>query len=318
VALGAPTPMSPATVPTPLTYAPPPAVAPPPPPVDPGPNGWGPYEAPSAPPGYFFDLEIYFLFPALKDRITNDAPVLPSGNQLRVPAASLDFTVSPRIEFGYRLPDSAGLFALSYRFTTTSGNGTTTLDGVPFDVHTRLDVQTIDLDYGTTPFEIAPSYKIDWRVGIRASYVFFDSQINNAALTQQASNHFLGTGPHARLDVERCIAAVPGLSLFGRIDGAILLGQIRQNFREDALQADGTILESTGEARKTQAVPNLTLQAGLSYVPPIYTNFKLTVGYQFEQYWYIGQFGFNDQGTLSSSRGELWSHGAFVRGELDF
>ena len=93
---------------TPLTYAPPPALAPT---VDPGPNGWAPYEPPSSPPGFFFDVETVLLLPVLRDRITNDTGLTPSGNQLHVPSVSLDLTVSPEIEFGYRLPDSAGYFA---------------------------------------------------------------------------------------------------------------------------------------------------------------------------------------------------------------
>jgi hypothetical protein len=308
----APAPLAPA--PTPLTWTPPPP--PPHPTTDPGPNGWAPYEAPSVPPGFFFDLEINVLLPVLKNKITNDNGVLPSGNQLNVPRADLDVTVSPKFELGYRLPDSAGLFAGSYRFTTSEGTGVQTIGGADFNTRTRLNFQVWDLDYGTTMYEVAPEYKIGWRIGARLADIFFDSRIQNTPLMQQASNTYIGTGPHARLDVERRIGAIQGLSLFGRLDGSVLIGQINQRFREEAAQEDGSTLVSTGFARHSQSVPNLLLQAGLSYVPPIFTNVTFTTGYQFEQYWYLGQF--NSGGMPGTSRGELWTHGWFLRGQVDF
>src|SRR5947199_229053 len=62
--------------PSPLTYTPPP---PPPGPFvtgDPGRDGWGPYGPPSAPPGWFFETELQFIRPVLKDRLSSDAPLL--------------------------------------------------------------------------------------------------------------------------------------------------------------------------------------------------------------------------------------------------
>jgi hypothetical protein len=315
-ALGAPVPFVPPAASTPLTYAPP--TAPPPPSVDPGANGWGPYEPPSTPPGWFTDAQIELVYPVLKDRISNDVPVLPSGNQLHVPATPLNLTVSPTLEVGYRLPDSAGLFAGSYRFLDSDGNGNGVVAGNSVAVHTRVDLQVLDLDYGTTFYEVAPHWNIAWRLGARLTDVFFDSQITSVPLSQQASNFFLGAGPHGRLDVERSFDFIKGLSLFGRLDGAVLIGQVKQNYHEWDLQADGTTVYSFNQVRHSQSVPNLLLEAGVSYVPPILTNFKITTGYQFEQYWYLGQFGFNDNGTASTSRGELWSHGWFLRGEYDF
>src|SRR5262249_13427560 len=151
------------------------------------------------------------------------------------------------------------------------------------------------------------------------SDVFFDSRIQNAGLLQQASNDFFGSGPHGRLEIERRIAPLPGLALFGRLDGAVLIGQIKQRFRQEAevLAADD-VLVNTLTVRKSQAVPYLQIQAGLSYSPESLPCVKFTSGYQFEQYWYLGQLGLQANGQQSTSRGELWSHGFFIRGQVDF
>src|SRR5206468_1398191 len=145
--------------------------------------------------------ELQLIRPVLKNRLSSDAPLL-TGAPLRVPSADLDWTVSPRFEVGYRLPDSAGYFALGYRFLVSEGNDTRTFDGfpgVPFAVRTRLDVNEVDFDYGTSPYSPMPRYDLSWRIGVRLADVFFDSRAAAPFLTQQASNDFFGGGPHARL-----------------------------------------------------------------------------------------------------------------------
>src|SRR5262249_39703865 len=263
--------VSPDALTTPLTPAPPP----PPPPVppapgtDPGPNGWGPSFELSKNEGLFFDATLALVKPTLKNRIGNDTPLNGTSDvMLRVPSVDLDFVAAPPSEVGYRLADSAGTVSLAYNFLVSQGTGPTSLNGVTFDTRTRVNVNTFDLDYGTVPFEFAPRYTLAWRLGARISDVFFDSRIQNAGLLQQASNDFFGSGPHGRLEIERRIAPLPGLALFGRLDGAVLIGQIKQRFRQQAevLAADD-VLVNTLTVRKSQAVPYLQIQAGLSYSP---------------------------------------------------
>src|SRR5436190_7918485 len=219
--------------PTLLSPAPPPPPRPPSPLTDPGPNGWGPSYELSKAPGFFFDATLAIVQPTLKNRITNDIP-LPGAGAIRVPSVDLDFVAAPTFEVGYRLPDSAGFFAVSYNFLVTEGTGPTVIDGVTFATRSRLNINTLDIDYGTTPYEFAPRYTIAWRIGARISDVFFDSRIESGDFAQQASNDFFGSGPHARMEVERRIVALPGLALFGRLDGAVLIGQIQQRFRQEA------------------------------------------------------------------------------------
>ena len=71
-------------------------------------------------------------------------------------------------------------------------------------------------------------------------------------------------------------------------------------------------------ARRSQAAPYLNVQAGVSYVPPTLPNVKFTAGYQFEEFFNVGKLGTNGQGVLSQTRGEVWAHGIFLRGQVDF
>ncbi len=54
----------------------------------------------------------------------------------------------------------------------------------------------------------------------------------------------------------------------------------------------------------------IEVRLGVSYVPPAVPNLRFSAGYQFEQWWYLGQLG--------DSRGELHSNGGFLRAEWDF
>jgi hypothetical protein len=301
--------------PTPLTYTPPP----PEPTIapgssfDPGPNGWGPYGPASASPGFFFDAEVALVFPTLKFGLTNDRPLPVTGLILNVPAVDLDTTVMPTFEVGYRLGESAGLFALNYSFLFSEGKGRATTDLGTFDVRTRLQVNWWGVDYGTTPFELAPRYEASWRVGVRMADVFFDSRAVNAVLTQESRSDFFGAGPSARFDLERRIVPVPGLALFGRVGGAALVGRVRQRHQVEL----GRLTDSTS-IRRSQLVPYLNLQAGLSYAPPAWPGLKITTGYLFEDYFNVGRLGIDGAGELSRSRGEVLTHGWFLRGQYDF
>src|SRR5262249_25732060 len=159
--------------------------------------------------------------------LNTDQPLATQG-PLSIPTTKLPWTASPIFEVGYRLPDSLGFFAGNYRFVVAEGTETRTIDGMPFDLRTRLNLNQFDLDYGSSPYSPEPRYILVWRFGLRVADAFYDSRASNPALTQQGSNDFVGAGPHARLDLERQLPLVPGLSLFGRLDGAVLVGQIHQ------------------------------------------------------------------------------------------
>lgn len=326
VAMGRPT-ANVTAAPSPLGYAPPPPLTAAPPGagpfIDPGPGGWGPAGGPSLPPGPFFRADLLLAFPAVKFKISPDVPP-PSGVPLSVPTVDLPATLSPLFELGYRLPNSAGFFAASYRFLISEETAPRALDREAVTVRTRLNIHVVDLDYGVDPIEFAPRYTYSWRIGARIADVFFDNRVQREGLTQQASNKFFGAGPHARLDIERRIVPIPGLSLLGGIDGAMLIGQVRQRYREEYTASPAlapvVLLPApfTAESRRSQAVPYLNLQLGLSYVPPNLPNVKFSAGYQFEEFFNVGKLGVDGRGVLSQSRGEVWAQGLFLRGQVDY
>jgi hypothetical protein len=321
--LAVPVPAAPsAPLPPPVLGPRPNAPAPRPPPLqlplDPGRDGWGPYDEPSLPPGWFINPEVALIHPVLRFRLTNDTPLSGTGDTLTVPGSRLNWTVAPWIDAGYLLPRSLGYFSVNYRFFNADGRQTAVLDNRAAEVRSRLDENLINIDYGSTPFAFEPRWDFEWRIGVQLADVYFDSAIANDRLSQQGTNSFRGAGPHARMDIDRHILAVPGLSLFGRLEGAGVLGRITQKFRE-GLPNPGT--EPTGfwEQNGTQMVPVLWVQAGLSYVPPGNPNWKFTVGYTYEHWWYVGQLGEDSNGgAQSATRGEFETEGVFLRLLVNF
>jgi hypothetical protein len=301
--------------PNPLVYPPPPPPAPTAPPLyqphDPGPNGWGPYSGPSPEPMFLFNAELQVLQPRLKNGLTHDV-ILSDGTDttVAIPGATLKTTVSPEFEIGYRLSESLGEFLLGYRFLAS--DGTVNLGDAPLNssVKTRLNVNVLDFDYSTARYSPVPRWDMKWWVGVRYASAFFDNHQTNAFQDIRDSNYFSGAGPHAGLEVQRHSGPLPAFALFGRIDAATLIGPLRQKFSQSQLDGNGNQLSGESSERKTQTVPMINIRAGVSYTPPRWETFRISAGYQFEQWWSLGQ--------LNDSRGELSSHGGFLRAELDF
>jgi hypothetical protein len=285
-------------------------------PADPGPDGWGPYGPPSAPDGYFASVELQILKPVFRNHLASDSTLV-VGDNLTVPSASLNWAASPELQLGYRMPDGLGYFALAYRFLVSDGTQAINVNDIATPLRSRLDLNSAQLDYGTTPLVVAPRFSIDWRVGIRVADVFYDTAFSNDALSQQIGSNFVGAGPHARLNALYEINTIPGLALFGRLDGALLIGQINQHYRQSVTE-DGSAVSAEQERRRTQSVPVLNVQAGLTYTPPFMQNLHVTTGYTFENYWYLAQLGLNPDGTFPTSRGELTTQGWFLRARIDF
>jgi hypothetical protein len=290
-------------------------------PPDPGQNGWGPYGESSPPPGFFCDVDLQIIRPVLLNRIINDTP-LANGAFLQVPSADLNWTVAPRFEAGYRLPESWGFVAAGYRFWSSDGSGTVPPGegGLVSAVHTRAALNMADIDYGTTPYAFTPRWDWSWRVGVRYGDVFFESRAVNDAFNQESSDFFTGFGPHARLDLQRHVPEVPGLALWTRFDGSVLLGRISQKFRDTEFAPDGTPAFSAFEQNSTQAVPTLLIQAGLAYTPPGRDNLHFNFGYVYERWWYVGQVGLTATSGAAASRshGEVGSQGVSLRAQVDF
>ncbi len=266
----------------------------------------------SADQGLLFGVELDFTKPHVRNRVSGTT-TFPDGSTavVQAPQTNLVWTVAPSLELGYRLGQDFGDLDFTYRFLISEGNadGLTPFGDVNF--HSRLDVSQFDFDYAGARYSPAPFWDLKGRVGIRLADVFFDSAAQLDGLAdERVSNNFIGAGPHFGLDAERRFPALDGLAAFGRIDGAVMVGQIHQRFREGFVLNDGTNFAGDDTRRGTQSVPMLSLQAGFSYTPQRMDYIHFAFGYQFEDWWNVGR--------LNGSRGELNDQGVFFRGEFDY
>jgi hypothetical protein len=265
--------------------------------------------------GCFADAEIGFFASHVKNHLVNAVQI---GNNtpdiVQLPSASLDWTVSPRFEVGYRLPSGFGEFVMGYRFLVTEGSTNTIgLDGFA-NLKSRLDMNVFDWDYASREYSLWPNCEMKWRVGVRLAYVYFDSQsiepiglaaAGSGIFEQGESNSFVGFGPHAGVELSHHFGDT-GLSLTGRVDFASLLGRIRQGFFEQSTTFNDGETRNSG----SQGVPTVNVQAGLSWQPPQCKGVSFFLGYQYEHWWSIGQLG--------DSSAEVTDQGIFIRAAYNF
>jgi hypothetical protein len=231
---------------------------------------------------------------------------------VHVPNADLDWVGSPRIEVGYRLPEGYGEFLASFRSMVSEG--TAVLPA--FDVlgsgflRSRLNTNVLDLDYRSRELTPLPCWDLRWQAGIRIAALYFDSRATGLFLEQRTSNNFVGAGPHGGVEVARTLP-LPGLALFGRLDGAVVVAGVEQDFEETQTFGPGVVLGGATHLRRTVVSPVLSFQTGVSWTPPGNAHWlRFAFGYQFEHWWGIGDVG--------GSRADLTVQGLFFRGEFDF
>ena len=299
----------------------------------------------AAQPGFFVNGESSLVFPHFQNQLQGGQVTLgqtsgvsPSssvglppgagmpitGDIVSLPSTHFNPTVSPRLELGYRLPDGWGEIRLGYRFMDTTDSGAVFLPGLgPANQNGRLDVQFVDLDYGTQQFSLGPDWEMRTAIGLRYSEVFFDSQVafvnptasvgafGTVPFTRLTESEAMGNwyiGAHAIMEVGRKLW-VPDLSLFGRVEGTGMYGRVHQTFKETFLEAPGiTQIDVTNGV----GCPVVAGQVGLSWDIPNWNHSRLMVGYQYEIWW---QFG---RGDNDLSFGTLDDQGLFLRAEFNF
>jgi hypothetical protein len=313
--------------------APPPLLGPPPPDLE------RPYfqqdpllDPPWMPPvGWFADLDVGILKPHLQNQLINTADhplTFPNGTTVTVglPAAQLDWTVSPRFALGYRLPSGFGEIYLAYRFMTSQGTDPVVSADGPAVLKSRLDVNLADLDWASQEFTPWKYVDLKFHFGLRYFYLYFDSQAyepfaaaaaGTGILNARTTNSFVGFGPHAGVDLRRRLG-VGGLSLVGRLDFSTAFGRIRQGFfaSSTTLGPDGQPQTAVLYQAGSQSVPTLNARLGLDWYPPDYRNVRLFAGYQFEYWWNAGRY--NPSATPPGSFGEFFDQGAVLKAEINF
>jgi hypothetical protein len=260
------------------------------------------------PPGLIADLELPIVVPHLRNQLVAPVTVGPMTTSVHAPPAPLAWTVAPRFELGYRMPQGAGELLVSYRFLTTSGSDTQpTFDaaGNAALLRSRLDFNVVDLDYANHESSLIPDWDMKWWTGVRFANVFFDATAASPLLFERTSDNTFGVGPHGGLELQRCLGE-SGFSFFSRLDTAILFTQTRQHFGETLFG------EATGETRlsHTWVVPYLAVQLGAVWRPPQNERVSVALGYTFERWWEVGEL-------LSAfpvgSKGELTVQGVYLR-----
>jgi hypothetical protein len=277
--------------------------------------------------GWFVNAEANVLTVHLRNQlsvpVTN--PITGGTDNVQFPGNKLDLTVSPQVELGYRFPDGCGELLFSYRFLATSGTDQVVtgpddaFQGVAAQ-QGRLDYNIFDLVYMSREYALDPDWAMRWGFGGRVATLYFDSRLSfqdpgtaaGNVLSQAESNQFHAYGVHAALDLSRKLPA-PGWAVFGRIEGAGLVGRLTQTGTEVVASGPGGP-PSFAETRYHLTIgnPSARFVAGLSYEPFGWHHSRLMVGYEYEVWWEIGRVAANN------SEAQLETSGLFLRAELNF
>jgi hypothetical protein len=244
---------------------------------------------------------------------------------LGLPAARLDWTVSPRFELGYRLPSGFGEISLTYRFMISQGTDAITAPDGPATLKSRLDVNLADLDWASQEFTPWEFWGMKVRFGLRYIFVYFDSKsteplaeaaAGSTIFDSQTTDSYVGFGPHAGLELSRRLGW--GLAVLGQFDAAEALGRIRQKgFASTTTPgANGFPQAASNFVSGSQSVPSLYASLGLSWHPPGNHNVYLFAGYHFEYWWSVGRY--NPTAAPPASQGELFDSGVVLRAEVNF
>jgi hypothetical protein len=289
-----------------LPGAPPPP--PPPPPLAPA-VGLAPVSPDSA--GLIAAIELDLVQPHLRYDLS--APVTVGGVTMpvNVPAARLDWTGAPRFDLGYRFPDAYGAVVAAFRNITASGNGSTSDVTGEATLHTRLDLDVLDLDYLGADLRLGRLWNLDWEAGVRLAFIYLDSEAKGAILDRRTSDHFIGAGPHAGIGISRAFAFAPGLSAFGHLEAAAVIGNASEHFEQTEHFPGGASAYGDNRIEGGRTVPVLDFHLGLAYSPPQLEQWvRFSAGYEVEQWWGLGNVGGN--------RADLNVQGVFFRGEFRY
>jgi hypothetical protein len=276
-------------------------------------------------PGFFGNVDFLFLRPHLNSELANLVQVSPSrADTVNVlTGGPMGTTFSPRVELGYRLGQQQGEFTLGYRFEDPEHTSVPADSSQGILQRDRLNMNLVDLTWGNRHFfALPPGWAARYNVGVRLATIYYDTLhefrgplINPVGLLEQrATSNFVGFGPQAGFEVSRELY-FPGLAAVCRVQGSGLFGGIHQTFSETAVSG-GAPLAGTSSARYQVDIPNLAIQAGLSYAPRGWNGSRFLCGYIWEEFWQIGRL--NNNPVNSSNSGDLLNRGLFLRAEFKF
>lgn len=239
------------------------------------------------------------------------------GAPVVLPVADLNWTGSPYLELGYRLPGGAGDFRLGYQILASQGSQQ--LDN--FDaagaglLRSRVNLNRLDFFYSTNEFLLDPPpgllREIRAGLGITAVNVFFDSQAQGQQiLNERASSNFAGIGPKFLIEWIKPLPKLP-VAFYSHLDASGLWGKTRQHFGATQLVSGDVMSASSSTGPQSDGVALFTVEGGLSHVPNWSAGqLRLTLGYRWQRYWWAG--------ATDISNADLTLQGVFLRGEYRY
>jgi hypothetical protein len=264
-------------------------------------------------PGWIGAVEFELLKPHVKSELIHPVPAPGQPANGVAPgslhSAPLDWTVCPDVSLGYRLPAGFGELALAYRGLSTRGHtDAPAADGLAH-LTSRLDFSMIDFDYRSREISLAPRWDMNWMVGVRVLFLFFDSVAEQPAgaaglLPARESNSLAGAGPHAGLELARFLGDT-GFSLVFRTDFTTDLVRVRQGFFTPSATEGTGGGPPAGESRvgNWMDAPIIRAQVGVCWRPPSAPAARVFLGYQYEYWWRAGT------NLDTGSRADLWDQG---------
>jgi hypothetical protein len=293
--------------------------------------------SPSAPPGWFAGAEIQVLkthvIPGLRNVVTpgqhisnspNSGPAIGNQQVVGLPFAALDWTVSPRVFAGYRLPSGFGEFMASYRYLGTGGSGVSPGSNGPLALSSRAAFNIIDFDYNSREFSLGPQCDMKWTIGVRSLFLFYGSKASqpfgqasagNGILQERDFNNLFGIGPHAALELTRHLGD-SRWSLYARGDFGAVFDWTNQNYltRSTTLGSNGQPLVGQTSTFGHQATPMVNGRVGVTWQPSPTSGSRLFLGYQYEYFWALTRVPQSNGGaSVPPSLGQLSDQGIVLQ-----
>lgn len=283
-------------------------------------------DTPVRPPGWFAGGEADVLKPFLITQlIVQDPADRAAGNffQTNIPSAPLNWTVSPRLFVGYRLPSGFGEFSVAYRHVGSVGGTTAPILDGPTTLSSRLRFDMIDFDYSNSEFTPSPAWEMKWFAGLRFLILNYDSQAQQSfaqaaagsgILTERIFNNSWGLGPHAGLELNRHLPD-PRWSLTLRADASSLFTFLSDGIQSTTITGFPPAYPNTTNTGH-QETPILFVQAGLAWQPTPASPARIFIGYQYEHMWALNFVP--PTGNNPPSTGQVVTEGIVLRGTLRY
>ncbi len=283
-------------------------------------------------PGWFAGAQLQVVKPTLFNHLGQVGQYTQKGTRtstsVQLPSAPLDWTVSPYLFLGYRLPSGFGDFAVAYRYLATVGSmGVRGAANGPAILSSRLAFNMIDLDYSSRELNFGHGWDMKPTLGLRILTLFFDSQSDqpfalsaagNGTFQKRETNNLVGLGPHAALELSRHLGN-SGWALWLRTDFTDAFDWINDgaSTRSTTLGPAGRPLASQTYVFGHEDTPILNVQVGVTWKPTRYSGTRLFLGYQYEHFWALQAINTFSNGT-TASLGQLTDQGVVMQATFNY